>query len=598
MIPNNISRAHIIRAIEEADLLGVPANRESRKYHLLYRNEHYPPKYIISLANKFANGEELSPEVFSGGRESNDFLKSLDFRIEGGQPNGKPTPQTKKPRRIPRPPRTVTSGHDESCPQCKLAIEAMLQAIYGDVKVNYSFSVGTTPQAFSNQPYHEHLADIHRRLQEYRGHKRFVRTDTLRPCDLYVPNPGFVVEFDESQHFTAARRVALEGYPCDLQLGFDRTKWMALCDRIRAKDNKPSFRDEQRAWYDTLRDFLPTVQEMQPTVRLFARDFQWCSLDHNSPKDIETFKRLLQTGDMGVDRTTPHVKQVVSSIISNEQDERPNKAVTTGNGTSAKQLDIRKTGTAPILNVTKLGIVSRDYRHRYANGFRDFSHTLPTVLKFLDDEGCDAILFSLFSIIPRSSYDLSVVFRQLKNIKAVFLEEFQDRTIREGGRYVIYHHATKGWEEHSFSQVFGTIRGMPQQQIEEFANYEMPKRILGNCCVLLCGETNGVKYSQRHKKVEDTFGLRAAIPSQTTVVLNPIHDRMTRFEMKLKRKFLSENGRWAISVWNKGREDRNGKVKDGKRPAWTVFHDGEAADDEVVMIDNQLNVEIGILDMK
>jgi hypothetical protein len=29
-----------------------------------------------------------------------------------------------------------------------------------------------------------------------------------------------------------------------------------LCEEINAKDNYPPYRDEQRAWYDTLRDFL------------------------------------------------------------------------------------------------------------------------------------------------------------------------------------------------------------------------------------------------------------------------------------------------------------------------------------------------------
>lgn len=599
MIPNNITKEYILKAIAEVDKVGVPAKRQSRKYYLRYEGKSYPPKYIISLANSFANAEELDPEVFSGGRESNDFLRSLGFHIEGGQPRGKPTAQTKRVTGLSRPPRPVTSRHYESCPRCKEAVRAMLQAIYGEVEVNYRFDVGTTPQAFGHNPYARHLTEIHRGLEEYRGHKRLVKATTLPHCDFYVPNPGFVVEFDESQHFTTARRVSLERYPDDLQLGFDRIKWIALCDRIHARDNDPPYRDEQRAWYDTLRDFLPAVQGLQPTVRLFAQDSRWCSLDHHNPNDVETFKELLQIGDVRVDRTKTDTEPVATAInISGEWDGKPDRAGRLRSRKRPKESDTRKTGSAPALNITKLGIVSRDYRYRYANGFRDFSHTLPSVLKLLDYEGCDAVLFSLFSIIPRESYDLGAALRQSQSIKAVFLEEFQDGTSRAGGRYVVHHRTSKGWEEYSFAQVFGSLSGMPQWEMDDFVSYEMPKRILGNCCVLLCGESNGVKYSQKQKGVEDTFGLRAAIPPKTTIVLNPIHDRMTRFELKLKRRFLSEAGRRVISVWNKGRKDKNGKVKDGRNPAWTIFYDGKAADDEVVMIHNQLDVEIGVLDVK
>lgn len=46
-----------------------------------YNGEFYPPKYIISIANKYVNGKELDPEEFSGGVEANQFLKSLVFNI-------------------------------------------------------------------------------------------------------------------------------------------------------------------------------------------------------------------------------------------------------------------------------------------------------------------------------------------------------------------------------------------------------------------------------------------------------------------------------------------------------------------------------------
>ena len=102
------------------------------------------------------------------------------------------------------------------------------------------------------------------------------------------------MEFDESQHFTLPRKVALENYPEQLELGFDRRRWIDLCKKINAEDNDPLHRDEQRAWYDTLRDFVPLVRGLKPTTRLFARDFIWCSLDPNNPSSLEKFEKILK----------------------------------------------------------------------------------------------------------------------------------------------------------------------------------------------------------------------------------------------------------------------------------------------------------------
>lgn len=259
------------------------------------------------------------------------------------------------------------------------------------------------------------------------------------------------------------------------------------------------------------------------------------------------------------------------------------------------QPEIKKAGSKPSLNIHKIGIVTRDYGIKFSNGYRDFSYTLPKILKLLDDNGCDTVLFSLFSIIPRQGYDPRSTFNDLENIKAILLEEFQDgEKGRERGRYFIYYRSLSGWEEYQFCQVFGTVTRKPPEKIYDFVKNEIPKRILGNCCVLLCGETNGIKYSKGDEKIHDTFGLRESIPKNANVILNPIHDRMTRFEMKLKRRFLSENNRWVISVWNKGKKDKNGKIKDGGGPAWTLYHNGN---ERKIDIHKEFGIEIGILDM-
>jgi len=267
----------------------------------------------------------------------------------------------------------------------------------------------------------------------------------------------------------------------------------------------------------------------------------------------------------------------------------------TKKGFSGQQLRV-KTDLGPRLAIAKIGIVSRDYTHKYTNGFRDFSDALPGVLALLDKEGCDTVLFSLYSIIPRKSFRPFHSIR-LHNIKSVLYEEFTDGEKRKPGRYIVLHQRANKWHEYVLQQKFGSLTGKKKETIVEFIQDEIPKRILGNCCVLLCGESNGVKYVPKYKSVQDNFGLRKSLPKEVNVILNPVHDRMTRFEMKLKRRFLSQNDRWVVSVWNKGKQDKNGRVRDGGEPAWSIFRNGKKTEIIVTPLQNQMGVEIGILEI-
>jgi hypothetical protein len=81
MIPSNITREQIIQAISEIKKGKIPPYRESTRWSILHNGEHFPPKYVISLANELANGRELDPSQFSGGDETNNFLKERGFDI-------------------------------------------------------------------------------------------------------------------------------------------------------------------------------------------------------------------------------------------------------------------------------------------------------------------------------------------------------------------------------------------------------------------------------------------------------------------------------------------------------------------------------------
>ena len=79
MIPNNIKREQILYAIKATVV--VPENRKSKKYHVEYESKYYPPKYLLSIANKFANSVELKASDFNGGSEANSYLRRLGFTI-------------------------------------------------------------------------------------------------------------------------------------------------------------------------------------------------------------------------------------------------------------------------------------------------------------------------------------------------------------------------------------------------------------------------------------------------------------------------------------------------------------------------------------
>ena len=290
MIPKNVKREHVIKAIEEIKRNGTPKGRNSRKFFLEFDGKYYPPKYVISLANKYANGKTLDPAQFSGGKETNNFLRNFGFNIV----ELSTTKKIIKHFSIKRKRKLSNIHHGERCLKCKETIRKLLEKIYGRVEENYKFSVGILPEDFKDTQCYGKLEEIYETLQSHRGFKEFVKAKTLPNCDFFIPNPGFIVEFDESQHFTLLRKITLEEYPTNLELGFSKEKWIGLCNEINAKDNDPPYRDEQRAWYDTLRDFLPTILDLKPTVRLFAEDFVWCSLNPDNPKDVDKFRKMIE----------------------------------------------------------------------------------------------------------------------------------------------------------------------------------------------------------------------------------------------------------------------------------------------------------------
>ncbi len=186
------------------------------------------------------------------------------------------------------------SEHSEHCRPCKERVRQLLTAIYGDCQASHSFPWPAKPQEYENTAVGDLLRRICAGLGDLRGHRDFVKSAQLPPCDFYISDPPFTLEFDESQHFTEARLVTLSLYRPEFKVGFPITQWKELCRLIDAKDDEPPDRDERRAWYDTLRDLVPTLHGLKPTARIYSNEFRWCLLESSSKKDRETFCSILK----------------------------------------------------------------------------------------------------------------------------------------------------------------------------------------------------------------------------------------------------------------------------------------------------------------
>ncbi len=80
---NEITKEHILKAIDRIDREGIPASAKSVYYDLLYLGKRYPPKLVVSYAHEFAFGNILPRNTFTGGQNSLAFnvLRKNQFEI-------------------------------------------------------------------------------------------------------------------------------------------------------------------------------------------------------------------------------------------------------------------------------------------------------------------------------------------------------------------------------------------------------------------------------------------------------------------------------------------------------------------------------------
>jgi len=90
---DNVTRADVLRAIQEYDRLGPEAFfsehgfARTTTYDLVWEKRRYPPKAILGTAYELATGERLSSGDFEGGKTGAvAVLGKLGFDVQARQP--------------------------------------------------------------------------------------------------------------------------------------------------------------------------------------------------------------------------------------------------------------------------------------------------------------------------------------------------------------------------------------------------------------------------------------------------------------------------------------------------------------------------------
>jgi hypothetical protein len=137
--------------------------------------------------------------------------------------------------------------------------------------------VGPVKEALSS------LAAVYARLKGDVSVLHAARENLFLPIQLYHEQSGTVVAVDDAAHFTSFRLSALELYPADAPLGFDRAEheqlcrdWCARTDGLAgglvAKGFGFGGHQRERAYRDALLDLGAPALGHPPVVRIAATD--------------------------------------------------------------------------------------------------------------------------------------------------------------------------------------------------------------------------------------------------------------------------------------------------------------------------------------
>jgi hypothetical protein len=538
-----VTVAHIQEACEQLDQgLAAPA-RPARSTFLLLNDRSYPAKFIRGLAYLIATGIELDPNTdYSGGDETARFFANLGLNTskDGAVKGTSPALPT-----LTLAVETLQTLIEPKYEPQKQALYDLLKRRFKNVETETKFSWLIVPP---REALSEPLLSIHTALEAMRSFSRFAIPGQSLRCDFFIPEERLIVEYDERQHFTLQRATALELYPADLPLGFDRQEWIAACKTIHASDPNPPYRDEQRAFYDSLRDVL-AAKNGHRLVRFRQGNIDWTGSDAES-------------------------RWMAASSVESPTIEAPSQ-------TFLESAD----------EIKKVALISHDYNVLDSRGHFDYSEHFGRINKVCDHQGCDTILYALWTIDSTAPLKRTqdTIFRSLSHLQRVIVEIYDPpdsfdhvETWVRGSEHPIV--ARQRFAQSSASDT----------EKQQFLN-DLTVRQVSSAMLMICGESNITSLVRASGQFNDPYRFIGQLQAANTrIILNPIHDYMTRYEMRKKRQFYSREGRTVISVWNQGRG------KEAWLP-WTVFHDGSEMTNRVRELERPFperpDIRIGIIDV-
>ena len=153
--------------------------------------------------------------------------------------------------------------------QIKSDFLQILRENFGEIELEYKFSWLALPEIDKLDVDTRKIYDV---LSEMRGFHNFYCIGRRLRCDYVLMREKIIIEFDEKQHFTEQRARSLKFYP-RIPLFFNKNVWLDHCNDIKAYDNDPPYRDEQRAFFDSLRDILSFKNGFK-LIRFYERDLE------------------------------------------------------------------------------------------------------------------------------------------------------------------------------------------------------------------------------------------------------------------------------------------------------------------------------------
>lgn len=160
--------------------------------------------------------------------------------------------------------------------------ERKRQKEYFNCALQKRFNVVDKEKKIRNPQYYE---EIHQLLLNNAESRKadLCKINSIKNCggyDYFIPSKNMIIEYDEEQHFTLERKLALESYPVGIILNFSKSEWIKHCEKIQAKHKRHTSRDEQRAYYDTVRD-LEAIKSGYKLIRIKHGDFDWINSSQN-----------------------------------------------------------------------------------------------------------------------------------------------------------------------------------------------------------------------------------------------------------------------------------------------------------------------------